>query len=174
MDELPAINARERDPSWIAEEIDRLIRDADVGSYDVFLSYASDDSHIADKLKQKIEHSGLSCFMASKDIKSSQLWQEEIRSALLRSQSVLVLLTPNSKDRRWVLLEVGAAWAIGKKLIPALMFVKPKELPEALIQYQSMKIETQRQREELIQELTIGSHKIDKADVAKENVKDFG
>jgi hypothetical protein len=35
---------------------------------------------------------------------------EEIRRQIKLSREIVILLTPESIDRRWVLLEVGAAW----------------------------------------------------------------
>ena len=44
---------------------------------------------------------------------------DSIRAALVGSKRILVLLTPRSVTRPWVLMETGAAWALGKALIPA-------------------------------------------------------
>ena len=122
--------------------------------FDVFISYAAGDSPIADELRNDLEKNGLKCFMAEKDIQVATEWQESIRTALVGSKRVLVLLTPRSISRPWVLMETGAAWALGKALIPALSHVAAKELLDPLRRYQARVIETTAQRQALVNELT--------------------
>jgi len=84
--------------------------------FDVFISYATGDSAIANELRDDLEQNGLKCFMAEKDIQVAAEWQNSIRGALHGSKRVLVLLTPRSVNRPWVLMETGAAWALRKPL----------------------------------------------------------
>ena len=62
---------------------------------------------------------------AEKDIAVATQWEHAIREALQASEYILLLLTPRSVDRHWVLLETGAAWALEKEIIPALVHVSP-------------------------------------------------
>ncbi len=121
--------------------------------YDVFLSYATTDSELAHELKDDLEEEGISCFLAEKDLQVTQQWQDSIRTALLQSRFVLLLITPSSHNRPWLLLEAGAAWALNKPMIPALSHVLPKELVEPISSYQCKKIETISQRAKLIQQI---------------------
>lgn len=125
-----------------------------ISEFDVFISYAAGDSAIANELRNDIEKNGLRCFMAEKDIQVATEWQESIREALVGSKRVLVLLTPRSINRPWVLMETGAAWALGKALIPALSHVAVNELLDPLRRYQARVIETTAQRQALVNELT--------------------
>ena len=122
--------------------------------FDVFISYATGDSAIADELRNDLEKNGLKCFMAEKDIQVATEWQESIRAALIGSKSVLVLLTPRSINRPWVLMETGAAWALGKALVPALSQIAANELLDPIRRYQARVIETTAQRQSLVNELT--------------------
>jgi len=122
--------------------------------YDIFISYASGDSALAIELKNDLEHQGLRCFMAEKDIPIATEWQDTIRAALLGSQRLLILLTPRSLNRPWVLMEAGAAWALGKELIPALVQVAISDLIDPIRRYQARVIETTAQRKAFIKELT--------------------
>ena len=126
--------------------------------FDVFISYATGDSAIADELRNDLEKNGLKCFMAEKDIQVATEWQDSIRAALIGSKRVLVLLTPRSINRPWVLMETGAAWALGKALIPALSQVAANELLDPIRRYQARVIETTAQRQLLVNELT-GTYK---------------
>jgi hypothetical protein len=121
--------------------------------YDIFLSYAAGDSALALELKDLLAHEGLTCFMAEKDIGVATQWQPAIHAALLRARWVLLLLTPRSLERPWVLLEIGAAWALRKDLIPALVHVSPEDLVEPVRRYQARVIETAAQRISLVKEL---------------------
>jgi len=121
--------------------------------YDIFLSYGTDDVAIADELRLSLTSRGLRCFMAERDIPVAAQWDEKIRSALLNSKSILLLITPRSKDRPWVLLETGAAWALQKEIIPTLMFVAPSDLLDPVKHYQARVVETSVQRRTLAEEL---------------------
>jgi len=124
-----------------------------VPEFDVFISYAAGDTGIADELRSDLERNGLRCFMAEKDIHVATEWQDSIRKALMGSKRILVLVTPRSINRPWVLMETGAAWALGKPLIPALSHVAPSELLDPIRRYQGRVIETTAQRQALVQEL---------------------
>lgn len=134
------------------ERLDRIIPPPPP-EYDVFLSYAAGDSALAAELKEALESEGLRCFMAEKDIPVATVWENEIHTALLGSKRILLLLTPRSVNRPWVLLETGAAWALKKDLIPALVQVSPSDLVEPIRKYQARVIETSGQRKNLVKEL---------------------
>jgi hypothetical protein len=123
-------------------------------SFDVFISYTAGDSAIADELRTELQQSGLKCFMAEKDIQVASEWQDSIRDALRNSKRILVLLTPRSVNRPWVLMETGAAWALGKPLIPALVHVAADDLFDPIRRHQARVIETTAQRKALVTELT--------------------
>ncbi len=131
--------------------IDKII--PSTPEFDVFISYAAGDSAIADELRKDLEKNGLNCFMAEKDIQVATEWQDSIRAALIGSKRILVLLTPRSINRPWVLMETGAAWALGKALIPALSHVDANDLLDPLRRYQARVIETTAQRQSLVNEL---------------------
>ena len=122
--------------------------------FDVFISYTAGDAAIANELRNDLEKNGLKCFMAEKDIQVATEWQESIRAALIGSKRVLVLLTPRSINRPWVLMETGAAWVLGKALIPALSHVAANELLDPIRRHQARVIETTAQRQALVNELS--------------------
>jgi hypothetical protein len=121
--------------------------------YDAFISYSSDDLALATEIAGDIEKRQMRTFMASRDLAAGTVWTEEVREALLASRALLIVLTPNSAARPWVMCEVGASWALGKPLLPALMYVDPKTLPEVITAYQGRRIETAQGRKELVDEL---------------------
>ena len=120
---------------------------------DIFLSYSTEDSVIANELKGEIEERGIKCFMAEKDIPVGTQWSDRIRNALINSKKIIILITPRSKNRPWVMTETGAAWVLKKNIIPVLMFVSPSELIEPISRFQSRIIETKEQRNNLINDI---------------------
>lgn len=138
----------------LAEAIQNLTKQtSQTFQYTIFLSYASGDAHLANELKNTFEEKGVQCFMAEKDITVATQWEMAIREALRASKYILLLLTPRSIDRPWVLLETGAAWALEKDIIPVLVHVEPEKLIEPIRRYQAWIIETTEQRMNLAEKL---------------------
>jgi len=118
--------------------------------FDVFVSYASDDQELATEIADDLQKEGLSCFLASRSISSGELWAEEIREALLESRAAVLLLTPKSVESDWVMCEAGACWALEKPIIPAVLYVDVKTLPELISSRQARNVETARGRATLV------------------------
>lgn len=119
----------------------------------VFLSYSHPDSAIAKHLALELEAAGVTCFMAQKDIAAGEVWEAKIRKTIQEADRVLLLITPRSKNSLWVAAEAGAAWALEKDLIAAIMFVEPSELIDPIKRHQARSIETPEQIAALINEL---------------------
>ncbi len=96
---------------------------AAVKPYQVFVSHATADKWLATMLCEKLENEALvKTFRDDRDIDGGDDIPERIRTEIKRSKELVVLLTPNSAQRPWVLLEVGAAWGHSQKMrITAIM-----------------------------------------------------
>jgi hypothetical protein len=121
--------------------------------YDIFFSYSNRDGGVARHLVAKLEEAGLSCFLAEKDIGAGEQWENQIRDAINASERMVLLITPRAKNSLWVMVEAGAAWALQKSLIAALMFVEPGELIDPIRRYQARLVETPEQTQALVNEL---------------------
>jgi len=121
--------------------------------YDIFISYSQEDGDTAACLASRLDDEGFRCFLAEKDIRPSEEWEPRIRNALIDSERVLILITPNSKDSKWVNAEAGAAWALDKPIIPALMFVKPEELLELIRKHEARPVHNQIEVDRFITQL---------------------
>jgi hypothetical protein len=121
--------------------------------YHVFLSYSHSDSGIARHLALQLQSAGLRCFMAETGITAGELWEAKIRKTIQDADRVLILITPRSKNSLWVAAEAGAAWALKKDLIAAMMFVEAAELIEPIRRHQARSVETPEQVTALINEL---------------------
>lgn len=102
--------------------------------YQVFVSHATDDKWIATTFCEKIETTGASTFRDDRDINGGDDIPEEIRAQIKQSRELVVLLTPKSVDRPWVLLEVGAAWGWRKeyRIVPVLCHVTVDAIPDII------------------------------------------
>jgi TIR domain len=102
--------------------------------YQIFVSHATADKWLAVTLCEKLEATGASTFRDDRDIDGGDDIPERIRSEIKRSRELVVLLTPNSVNRPWVLLEVGAAWGWSKaiRITPVLCHVEVDPIPGML------------------------------------------
>ena len=98
--------------------------------YQVFVSHATADKWLA----KKIESAGATTFRDDRDIKGGDDIPDEIRRQIKLSKEVLVLLTPESVERQWVTLEVGAAWGWSKKvrIIMVMCHVSVDPIPDMI------------------------------------------
>jgi TIR domain len=102
--------------------------------YQVFVSHATDDKWIATTFCEKIDATGASTFRDDRDINGGDDIPEAIRTQIKQSRELVVLLTPESVDRPWVLLEVGAAWGWRKdyRIVPVLCHVTVDAIPDII------------------------------------------
>ena len=102
--------------------------------YQVFMSHATVDKWVAKVLCEKIELEGASTFRDDRDINGGDDIPESIRREIKRSKEIIVLLTPASVGRPWVLFEVGAAWGWRKgfRIVPILYHVDTEPIPEMI------------------------------------------
>jgi hypothetical protein len=102
--------------------------------YQVFVSHATADKWLAATFCEKIEVTGASTFRDDRDINGGDDIPEEIRTQIRRSRELVVLLTPESADRPWVLLEVGAAWGGRRnyRIVPVLCHVTLDAIPDII------------------------------------------
>ena len=112
----------------------RISKAEDKRDYQVFVCHATDDKWIATVICEKLEEIGASTFRDDRDINGGDDIPEEIRQQIKHSQEMVVLLTPKSVDRKWVLFEVGAAWGWRKnfRIVAILNHVDINPIPEMI------------------------------------------
>jgi hypothetical protein len=101
----------------------------------VFISHSSKDKGIARRLSKEIEALGCKTFLDEKDIKTGQAISEEIINHLHSSDDFLLLLTPESKKSDWVLMELGGATFLRKKIIIILYHSGVNDIPTSVSKY---------------------------------------
>lgn len=103
-------------------------------AYQVFVSHATADKWIATTFCEKIDATGATSFRDDRDIDGGDSIPETIRVEIQVSRELVVLLTPDSIERPWVLLEVGAAWGRRKdyRIVPVLCHVSFDAIPDII------------------------------------------
>ncbi|MDZ7362027.1 MAG: toll/interleukin-1 receptor domain-containing protein [candidate division KSB1 bacterium] len=111
-------------------------------SYLVFISHSSKDRWIAKQMANLIEtrgrKHGVKAFLDEKDIEGGQSIPEEIKRNIKACDEFVVLLSQDSINRPWVLVETGGAWLLDKYIIVITHKVTPKEMPEVTAQYRAI------------------------------------
>jgi hypothetical protein len=102
--------------------------------YQVFVSHATADKWIATVICEKIEAAGATTFRDDRDIEGGDNIPDKVLAQIRRSREMVVILTPKSVDRPWVLIEVGAALGRGRgiRIVPILYHVEIDPIPEML------------------------------------------
>jgi TIR domain len=110
--------------------------------YLVFVSHSTRDRWIAKQISQLLETSGVDygvkTFLDERDIGVGDSIPDTIRDNIKECNEFLVLLTKNSIERPWVLIEISAAWGHGKRIIAVIDKVTPEEMPEIMLPYKAI------------------------------------
>lgn len=86
----------------------------------VFVSHSAVDTVFARKLRNLLFQRANARVFTTEELSAGEKWESKLRNELAAADVVVVLLTPNSVDSSWVLHEIGAAWALGKPIIPVV------------------------------------------------------
>ena len=109
--------------------------------YLVFISHSSKDRWVAKQMVKLIEERNkgyVEVFLDEKDIEGGQSIPDSIRNSIEQCDEFLVLLSNRSKDRKWVLIEMGAAWGLRKRIVMIIDKVSPNEMPDLFSPYKAI------------------------------------
>jgi hypothetical protein len=104
----------------------------------VFVSHATADKWIACRICDAFDAiPGVETFRDDRDIEGGENIPQVIGKKLAEANMLVVLLTPNSYQRQWVLIEIGAFWGKmeGQTILPVTYVVKDDQVPEMLKQH---------------------------------------
>lgn len=96
----------------------------------VFISYASADKTIADRICEALEKVAVVCWIAPRDIPPGVNYPAAIVEAVRSARVLVLILTENATGSPHILSEVGHAFSAKKCIIPFRVFTGP--LPEDL------------------------------------------
>jgi hypothetical protein len=98
----------------------------------VFISHSSADQWIARQIAQQIASLGIEVFLDVKDLVTGDDFDEQIRANLRQSDEMLLLISNSALRSYWVMMEFGAARALGMRPALILVGVSPNELPDPI------------------------------------------
>lgn len=112
--------------------------------YLVFISHSTKDRWVAKQMSNLIEEKGrewgIKTFLDEKDIDGGDSIPESIRINIQKCDEFLLLLSRYSVNRPWVLIELGAAWGLEKRVVTIIDKVTPAEMPEVISPYKAIDI----------------------------------
>ena len=83
-----------------------------------FISYASEDESVAGTISAYLEQSGVSCWIASRDVRPGADYGAEIIDAIEASASLVLVLSEHANSSEFVKREVERAVSKGKPIFP--------------------------------------------------------
>src|SRR5471030_328004 len=92
---------------------------------DVFISYASHDAAVAQKVCAALEAAGFSCWMAPRDVKPGAQYADAIVRAINESQAVVLVLSASAVASSHVRREVERAASKQKQIVTFRLDAEP-------------------------------------------------
>lgn len=86
-------------------------------SFDVFLSYSTNDRSWASRFARSLRDSGVEAWFDEYELAPGERWQDSIQEALRASRFLVVLISESSMHSPWTFFELGAAVADNKRII---------------------------------------------------------
>jgi len=83
-----------------------------------FLSYAQEETHIAEKIKEFLEHRDIDVFFAPTNIDIGAKWEQEICDSINQCDAFLILWSNNASKSNWVNFEIARALIYEKRIYP--------------------------------------------------------
>ena len=101
-------------------------------AHKIFISHATADKWVARMICERLEAAGLDTFIDDRDIAGGDDIPLMIQAEIRRCAELVVLLTPQSVGRAWVMLEVGMALIRRCRINVLLYHVTVDGIPEML------------------------------------------
>ncbi|HEU5348027.1 MAG TPA: TIR domain-containing protein [Ktedonobacterales bacterium] len=93
----------------------------------IFISYAHEDTAFVDRLEPQLKARGFHPWVDRRRLEGGQDWQAMIQHAIAQSSALVVVLTPESLESQFVLMEYREAQRLGRPVIP--LQIKPVSHP---------------------------------------------
>jgi hypothetical protein len=92
-----------------------------VGNTHIFLSYRSSEVEFALKLAADLKNAGVKLWMDRLDISPGDDWRSSLEYAVLDSEAVIAVLSPEYVGSRYCLRELARADRLEKTIFPILL-----------------------------------------------------
>ena len=104
--------------------------------YLVFISHSSKDRWVARQMAAIIERRakryGVRTFLDEVDLEGGDRIKETIKANLHACEEFVILLSPSSITRQWVLAELGGAWALDKRIMAITYDLAAEQIPDII------------------------------------------
>lgn len=104
--------------------------------YLVFISHSSKDRWIARQMaaiiERKAKRYGVRTFLDEVDLEGGDRIPATIKANLLACEEFVILLSPQSVARQWVLVELGGAWALDKRVMAITYNLAAEKIPDVI------------------------------------------
>ena len=85
--------------------------------HDVFISYSTKNSDVANKICHVLEQNNLKCWIAPRNIASGKIYIDEIADAIKSTKIVVLIYSEHSQDSKYVSNEINMAFSNNKPII---------------------------------------------------------
>ena len=100
--------------------------------HDVFISYSTKNSDVANKICYVLEQNNLKCWIAPRNIASGKIYIDEIAAAIKSTKIVVLVYSSYSQESKYVNNEINMAFSKNK---PILSFNIDNTLPKEDMEY---------------------------------------
>jgi FAD/FMN-containing dehydrogenase len=104
--------------------------------YLVFISHSSKDRWVARQMaaiiERKAKRYGVRTFLDEVDLEGGDRIKETIKANLRACEEFVILLSPSSITRQWVLAELGGAWALDKRIMAITYDLTAEKIPDII------------------------------------------
>jgi hypothetical protein len=83
----------------------------------IFLSYATADRTDARKVRSLLSKRPDLRIFTTETLSAGEDWESKLKGEISQCEIFIVLVSPTSVDSKWVLHELGAAWALDKPIL---------------------------------------------------------
>jgi hypothetical protein len=104
--------------------------------YLVFISHSSKDRWIARQMaaiiERKAKRYGVRTFLDEVDLEGGDRIPATIKANLHACEEFVILLSPHSITRQWVLVELGGAWTLDKRIMAIISNLSADKVPDII------------------------------------------
>ncbi|MDX2213738.1 MAG: TIR domain-containing protein [Oculatellaceae cyanobacterium bins.114] len=99
----------------------------------VFLSYATEDRNVAQKIRSSLLREAFTVWINTTDIQTGVDFENAIKQGIEEADNIVYLLSTNSLQSHYCQLEIDYALSLNKRIVPILVSaIDTQELPAAL------------------------------------------
>ena len=104
------------------EDINKSFKDKNIQYYSCFISYSIKDKEFVDLLFKDLTEIGVSCWLDSMEMRIGDELNSSIRRSIQEQDRLLLILSNNSINSRWVKKELSASLELEKKRGKTVLF----------------------------------------------------